>query len=136
MNGNFGLKTLACKDQLCLKLTNQIIFESDYRTGIAWRRDPGQSPGFISQRLISHMKKYRTLPPKSGLLGLWHRIMHQAMTIIVAALFSCIFTVSMSSAEDVPEITPEMIEAADAGDGYSAYITGYNLLIKGGEENI
>lgn len=82
------------------------------------------------------MNKHRTLLSRFGLSGLWRRPMHQIVTIMMALIFSGLCNVSVSSAEGVPEVTPEMIEAADAGDGYSAYIVGYSLLIKGGEENI
>lgn len=67
---------------------------------------------------------------------LWRRTICLVAALTTAFCVSYLSTISIAAAQDVPEITPEMIEAADAGDAYSAYIISYDLIVKGGEENI
>lgn len=66
----------------------------------------------------------------------WYWSVCRAICLAIAIGFSSLLAVSVSVAEDAPETTPEMIEAAQAGDAYSAYIVSYNLLTAGGEKNI
>ncbi len=82
------------------------------------------------------MKKLHATQHRLNTAGLWHQINRQTTGFILAILFSCLFAVPIASAQGVPEVTPEMTEAADAGDAYSAYIISYHLLSQGGEENI
>lgn len=88
------------------------------------------------KQLILNMNMAQIIRHRLNTTRQWCRTVFQVLCLTITFCFSCLFAVSIASAQNVPEITPEMIEAADAGDAYSAYIISYNLLTKGGEENI